>query len=67
MAGVRAEEAKPEGTRDEGALQGMRERAHILTVQGEINLPDVRWKARNGLGEHAHGVFICGRKGLSNE
>ncbi|KAI0771048.1 PEBP-like protein [Trametes elegans] len=46
---IAAEEAKAEGTRDEGALQGMRERAHILTVQGEINLPDVRWKARNGL------------------
>lgn len=50
-AAAEAEAKKPEGERDEAALQGMREQIRILEIQSEANLPDVRWKARNGLGE----------------
>ncbi|CDO71759.1 hypothetical protein BN946_scf184920.g43 [Trametes cinnabarina] len=50
-AAVEAEEKKPEGERDEGALQDMRERVGILEIQSEVNLPDVRWKARNGMAD----------------
>ena len=51
MVEVRAEEAKPEGERDGRALEEMRERVRVLEIQAEANLPDVRWKARNGMGE----------------
>ena len=29
----------------------MREKVGVLEIQSEANLPDVRWKARNGMGE----------------
>ncbi len=51
QAKVKAEEAKPEGERDEQALEEMRKKVRVLEIQGEANLPDVRWKARNGMGE----------------
>ncbi|KAL1940687.1 hypothetical protein VTO73DRAFT_8122 [Trametes versicolor] len=50
-AAAEAEAKKPEGERDEAALQGMREQIRILEIQSEANLPDVRWKARNGLAD----------------
>lgn len=50
-AQVLAEEGKPDGARDEAALERMRERLGILEIQAEANLPAVRWKARNGMGE----------------
>ncbi|KAH9891231.1 PEBP-like protein [Cubamyces lactineus] len=50
-AAVEAEEKKPEGERDESALKEMRERVGILEIQSEVNLPDVRWKARNGMAD----------------
>ena len=48
---VLVEEAKPEGERDEKVLEELRERVKVLEIQSEVNLPDVRWKARNGMGE----------------
>ena len=48
---VKAEEAKPEGERDVAALEELREKVRILEIQSEVNLPEVRWKARNGMGE----------------
>ena len=51
QAKVKAEEAKPEGEKDEAALEEMREKVRILEVQSEINLPEVRWKARNAMGQ----------------
>lgn len=34
-------------------LDKLREKAHILEVQSEINSPEVRWKFRNKMGEHS--------------
>lgn len=34
-------------------LERLKEKIHILEVQSEINLPSVRWKARNGMGEYS--------------
>lgn len=48
---IKAEEAKPEGERDVAALEELREKVGILEIQSEVNLPEVRWKARNGMGE----------------
>ncbi|KAI9065566.1 PEBP-like protein [Trametes sanguinea] len=56
-AAVEAEEKKPEGERDEAALQNMRERVGILEVQSEVNLPDIRWKARNGMADMSKMVY----------
>jgi large subunit ribosomal protein L35 len=40
--------------------EALRKKANILEVQSEINLPDVRWKARNGQGElHFYGYVLC--------
>jgi large subunit ribosomal protein L35 len=49
----RAAIAKEEGTpdRDELALEQKREKLNVLEVQSEINLPEVRWKVANGMGE----------------
>ena len=35
----------------------LQEKVNILEVQSEINLPSVRWKARNGLGTHTRGYI----------
>lgn len=48
---LRAEEAKPEGGKDEEALKEMQEKVKILEIQSAVNLPDIRWKANNGMGE----------------
>ena len=37
-------------------LEKMRQRLHILQVQSEVNLPDVRWKVANAMGRSC--VFI---------
>ena len=58
---VRAEEAKPEGERDGRALEEMREKVRVLEIQAEANLPDVRWKARNGMGEWLWWKEVYGR------
>ncbi|KAI0358822.1 PEBP-like protein [Trametes cingulata] len=50
-------ERKPEGERDEAALQSMRERVGILEIQSEVNLPDVRWKARNGMADMSKPIY----------
>lgn len=48
---IKAAESLPESEQDAQALRKMRAKADILEIQSEVNLPDVRWKARNGLGE----------------
>ncbi|KZT24701.1 PEBP-like protein [Neolentinus lepideus HHB14362 ss-1] len=35
----------------EGERRAMEEKLGVLRVQGEVNLPEVRWRARNGMGE----------------
>lgn len=39
-------------------LEALREKLHIVEVQSEVNLPDVRWKVRNAMG--ASLLQICG-------
>ncbi|KAI0757573.1 PEBP-like protein [Daedaleopsis nitida] len=56
-AQVQAEEGKPEGARDDAALERMRERLGILEIQAEANLPDVRWKARNGMADMSKPIY----------
>ncbi|KAI0638861.1 PEBP-like protein [Trametes polyzona] len=56
-AAVEAEEKKPEGERDEAALEEMREQVRIMEIQSEVNLPDVRWKARNGLADMSKPIY----------
>lgn len=48
---IKAAESLPEGEQDAEALRKLRKKADILEIQSEINLPDVRWKARNGMGQ----------------
>lgn len=48
---LRAAEDLSDEEKDMAALDSMREKARILETQSEINLPDVRWKAWNGMGE----------------
>jgi large subunit ribosomal protein L35 len=36
---------------DEDALEKIRAKLNILEVQSEINLPEVRWRVANGMGE----------------
>ncbi|OBZ80101.1 54S ribosomal protein L35, mitochondrial [Grifola frondosa] len=48
---LKAAESAPEGEKDEEALQKMREKVKILEIQAEVNLPDVRWMARNGMAD----------------
>ncbi len=42
-------ESSPES--DSSKVERLKEKVKILEIQSEINLPSVRWKARNGLGE----------------
>lgn len=37
--------------KDGDALEKQRQKLHVLEVQSEINLPEVRWKVANGMGE----------------
>lgn len=46
---IQQEEAASE--RDEDALEEKKKKLYILEVQSEINLPEVRWKVANGMGE----------------
>lgn len=46
---IQQEEAVSE--KDEDASEKKRKKLHILEVQSEINLPEVRWKVANGMGE----------------
>lgn len=52
LVAVKAEietlQASPEPNVEE--IEGLKEKVHILEIQSQINLPSVRWKARNGLG-----------------
>ena len=32
-------------------LDALRKKAHIVEIQSEVNLPDVRWYFANGMGE----------------
>ena len=48
---VKEEEAKSEGERDVAMLEELREKVRIVEIQSAANLPEVRWKARNGMGE----------------
>ncbi|KII86518.1 hypothetical protein PLICRDRAFT_165126 [Plicaturopsis crispa FD-325 SS-3] len=50
---VRAQAAKAEGEEAEQLL----EKARILEVQSEINLPDVRWKTANGMADLSKPVY----------
>ena len=56
LAELKEEIASQEKTADE--VEKLREKAEILEIQSKINLPSVRWKARNGLGTgyKSHGV-----------
>ena len=55
---IKVEEAKPEGERDVAMLEELREKVRIVEIQSAANLPEVRWKARNGMGELV--VFLFG-------
>ena len=37
---------------DPELIKGLEERLAILEVQSDVNLPEVRWNFKNGLGEH---------------
>ena len=39
------------GGKSAAELGSLEEKVKILEIQSEINLPSVRWKARNGLGK----------------
>lgn len=51
--GLRTSIKKEEGNsdRDEVALEKLRAKLNVLEVQSEINIPEVRWKVANGMGE----------------
>jgi large subunit ribosomal protein L35 len=53
-------QARLKGASGEEA-DALRKKVEILEIQSEINLPDVRWKSRNGLGEwdHALAKDVC--------
>ncbi|TCD61067.1 hypothetical protein EIP91_009071 [Steccherinum ochraceum] len=50
-------EIEEKGARNPGHLERLREKVRILEVQSEINLPSVRWKARNGLADMSKTVY----------
>lgn len=52
LEGYRADLAKAESAQvvDAVEVQRLQEKVQILEVQSEINLPTIRWKARNGMG-----------------
>ena len=41
-------------------LEAMRVKLNILEVQSEINLPDVRWRVANAMGQLPFCFFCCG-------
>lgn len=46
----RLEDARQASEPDAVSIKQLEDKLHILEVQSEVNLPDVRWKFRNGLG-----------------
>ncbi|KAI0960863.1 hypothetical protein AcV7_000123 [Taiwanofungus camphoratus] len=54
---LRAAEDLSDEEKDMAALDSMREKARILETQSEINLPDVRWKAWNGMADMNKAVY----------
>ncbi|KAI0825354.1 phosphatidylethanolamine-binding protein [Trametes gibbosa] len=54
-AAVEAEEKKPE--RDEVALESLREQVRVLEIQSEVNIPEVRWKAKSGLADMSKPIY----------
>ena len=56
LEGVRAELGELEAAGEGGGARAgeLREKVGVLEIQSEANLPDVRWKAKNGMGE-----FFC--------
>ncbi|KAH9949497.1 PEBP-like protein [Amylocystis lapponica] len=47
----------PEGERDTQKVEELTEKAAILEIQSQINLPEVRWKAANGMGDMKELVY----------
>lgn len=52
LSGVNAELKKAQAASEPNAeeVERLKEKVCILEIQSEVNLPSVRWKARNGLG-----------------
>ncbi|KAK7688111.1 hypothetical protein QCA50_008481 [Cerrena zonata] len=48
-------ESTPDWNQDD--LEKLKEKIRILEVQSEINLPSVRWKARNGMADMSQPVY----------
>lgn len=48
-------ESTPDWNQDD--LKRLKEKIRILEVQSEINLPSIRWKARNGLADMTRPVY----------
>lgn len=48
-------ESTPDSNQDD--LEKLKEKIRILEVQSEINLPSVRWKARNGMADMSQPVY----------
>ena len=71
LAGVQAELEKVQASKDPDVAEQaekLKKKAEILEVQSEINLPSIRWKARNGLGTRSYFVFtpllnLCANSG----
>lgn len=47
-------EAESSPNPDPELIKSLEEKLAILEVQSDVNRPEVRWKFRNGLGEHPH-------------
>ncbi len=48
---IALDKAQSEPELDAAAVERLKEKVKILEIQSETNLPSVRWKARNGMGE----------------
>lgn len=62
LKGLKAALAQAQASQEpEAAAEVARltEKIHIIEVQSEINLPSVRWKARNGLGAYYTHARVC--------
>jgi large subunit ribosomal protein L35 len=44
---------------DPATLQQLRDKLYKLEVESEVNLPDVRWKFRNGMGKCSNKILAC--------
>ncbi|KZT08971.1 PEBP-like protein [Laetiporus sulphureus 93-53] len=52
-----AAESLPESDRDVQVIEALKEKEKILKIQSEVNLPEVRWRAFNGLGNMKKAVY----------